>query len=37
MEDKGYALPYAADSRTILKVGVNFDSTGRNINEWEVL
>ena len=36
IEDKGYALPYAADSRTILKVGVNFDSSKRNINEWEV-
>ena len=37
IEDKGYALPYAADSRTILKIGVNFDSNARNISEWIVV
>ena len=37
IDDKGYVLPYAADSRTILKIGVNFDSGKRNINEWIVV
>ena len=36
IEDKGYALPYAADPRKILKIGVNFDSERRNITEWIV-
>ena len=37
IEEKGYALPYSADPRTIFKIGVNFDSSKRNISEWEVL
>ena len=37
IEDKGYALPYAADPRKILKIGVNFDSNARNISEWIVV
>ena len=37
IEEKGYALPYSADPRTIFKIGVNFDSSNRNISEWEVL
>ncbi len=28
--------PYAADQRTLLKIGVNFDSKERSINGWEV-
>ena len=36
IEDFGYAKPYAADKRTILKIGVNFDSKERSINGWEV-
>ena len=26
IEDAGYARPYAADKRTLIKVGVNFNS-----------
>ena len=37
IEDNGYALPYAADQRTILKVGVNFNSRERNLDDWEVV
>lgn len=33
---KGYALPYAADKRTLLKIGVNFDSKERSIAGWQV-
>ena len=36
IEEKKYALPYAADVRKLFKVGVNFDSSVRNISEWEV-
>ncbi|MBR1471948.1 MAG: ATP-binding protein [Lachnospiraceae bacterium] len=36
IEDMGYAKPYAADRRTVLKIGVNFDSKERTIDGWEV-
>lgn len=36
IEEKGYAKPYAADERTILKVGAVFDSVERNLTEWVV-
>ncbi len=35
-EEKGYALPYAADKRKIYRIGVNFSSESRNIAAWEV-
>ena len=37
IEDSGYAKPYAADERTLLKVGVNFNSSERTIDGWEVV
>ena len=37
IEDKGYAEPYAADSRKLYKVGVAFSSERRNIAEWSVV
>ena len=36
IDDQGYALPYTADKRKLFKIGVNFSSTEKNINEWEV-
>lgn len=36
IEEKNYAAPFAADSRTILKVGVSFSSEEKNIVEWRV-
>lgn len=36
IDDKGYAEPYAADSRQLFKVGVGFSSEKRNIAEWVV-
>ena len=36
IEDMGYAKPYAADKRKLLKIGVNFDSKERSISGWEV-
>lgn len=34
--DKQYAIPYTADHRKVVKVGVNFDSATRTIGEWKV-
>ena len=31
--EKQYALPYAADTRKLFKIGVNFDSATRNLTE----
>ena len=31
---KGYDLPFVADSRKIIKVGVNFSKSDRNIKDW---
>ena len=36
IEDMGYAKPYSADKRTLLKVGVNFNSAERTIDGWKV-
>ncbi len=36
IEEQGYARPYASDRRKLFKIGVNFSSSDRNINEWEV-
>jgi hypothetical protein len=34
INDKNYVLPFAADGRKLVKVGVNFSSTTRNIERW---
>jgi len=34
INSKDYALPYIADSRTILKIGVSFDSETRSLVGW---
>ena len=36
IEDKQYALPFAADKRKLFKVGVSFGSKTRCIDEWKV-
>ena len=36
IEDKGYALPFAADQRQIFKIGINFNAETRRIDEWEI-
>lgn len=35
IEEKGYARPYEADSRAMVKVGVSFSSKTGTIEEWE--
>lgn len=37
IEEKQYAAPYAADKRTIIKVGINFSSEKKNIDSWKVV
>lgn len=36
IDEKGYMIPYAADGRQLIKVGVSFDSEERNIGSWQV-
>ncbi len=37
IEDKSYALPFAADNRKLLKIGVSFDSEKRMLADWKVV
>ena len=36
INDKQYALPFAADGRKLLKIGINFSAKTRNIEKWIV-
>jgi hypothetical protein len=36
INDKNYALPFEADGRKIVKIGINFSSKTRNIERWIV-
>ncbi|WP_221657837.1 ATP-binding protein [Bacteroides salyersiae] len=36
IEEKGYAVPFANDFRQLIKIGVNFSSKTRNIENWKV-
>jgi len=36
IDDRGYALPYAADPRKQYKIGANFSSEKRRLEEWKV-
>ena len=36
IEEKNYALPFAADPRKLFKVGVNFSNAVRGIERWVV-
>jgi hypothetical protein len=36
IQDKNYTLPFEADQRSIIRVGINFSSTTRNIERWIV-
>ena len=37
INEKGYAKTFAADSRKVFKIGVNFDKSSRRIEEWKIL
>ena len=34
IDNRGYLIPYTADDRKLVKIGVNFDPKERNIGEW---
>ena len=36
IDSKQYAIPYQADGRKVVKVGINFDSATRSIGEWKI-
>ena len=36
IEEKGYAAPFAADGRKVIKVGVNFSEETKSIDKWIV-
>ena len=36
IDDKSYTLPFVADSRTLYKIGVSFDSEKRILADWKV-
>ncbi len=36
IEEKGYAKPFAMDPRKLYRVGVNFSSEKRGIDEWKI-
>ncbi len=37
IEEKQYAKPFEMDSRKLYKIGVNFSSTTRWIEEWKMI
>ena len=37
IDSKGYLVPYTADGRKLVKVGVNFDSSTRTVSEWKAV
>lgn len=37
IDEKGYLLPYAVDSRKLVKVGVAFSAEKRNLGEWLIV
>lgn len=37
IEDKGYAFPYAASGKKIVKIGANFSTEKKTLDDWKVL
>lgn len=36
IDERGYALPYAASGKQVVKIGVNFSSQKKTLDEWEM-
>lgn len=36
IDDKGYLIPYTAEGKRLVKVGVSYDSDRRTIGEWKI-
>ena len=37
IDNNGYLLPYRVDHRPLMKIGVSFDSSERNIGQWKIV
>ncbi len=37
IDDKGYLIPYSANGKRLVKVGINYDSQKRTIGEWRIV
>ncbi|WP_455630589.1 ATP-binding protein [Parabacteroides sp.] len=37
IDEKGYLLPYEADGRRLVKIGVSFSKEERNLDAWEIV
>ena len=36
IEEKGYAMPFVTDQRRLFKIGVNFSTEKRCIDDWKI-
>ena len=36
IDKKGYMLPYHAEGKRLIKIGISFDSTQRTISDWKI-
>ena len=36
IEEKGYALPFASDPRRLFKIGINFQTATKLIDDWQI-
>ncbi len=36
IDDKGYLIPYSAEGKRLVKIGINYDSEQRTISEWKI-
>lgn len=36
IEEKGYAMPFASDPRRLFKIGINFSTDTKLIDDWEI-
>lgn len=36
IDEKGYAAPFASDGRKLFKIGVNFSTDKKKINDWKI-
>jgi hypothetical protein len=36
IEEKGYADPYRSTGKTIIGLGISFDTRGRKVGDWKM-
>ena len=36
IDDKGYAIPYEAGEKAVIKIGANFDKSRRTLDRWVI-